>query len=66
MVSSYLNFKINEYVLNITLNKEGYIVGLISNNIDDTIYYLEYIDGTFGCAENKELEYVRRQLTELT
>jgi hypothetical protein len=66
MVSSYLNFKINEYVLNITLNKEGCIVGLISNNIDDTIYYLEYIDGTFGCAENKELEYVRPQLTELT
>jgi hypothetical protein len=65
MVSSYLNFKINDHVLNITLNKEGYIVGLISNNIDDIVYYLQYIDGTFGCAENKELEYIRLKPTEI-
>ena len=57
MVSSYLNFKINEYVLNIALNKKGYI-----KNIIDDIYYLKYIDGTSGYAENKELEYIRIQL----
>jgi hypothetical protein len=62
MVSSYLNFKINEYVLNITLNKKGYIVALIYNNLQDNIYYLEYIDGTNGCADDKELEYVRSQI----
>lgn len=57
MVSSYLNFKINEYVLNIALNKKGYI-----KNIIDDIYYLKYIDGTSGYAVNKELEYIRIQL----
>jgi len=65
MVSSYLNFKINEYVLNTTLNKKGYITGLIYNTVDSLLYYLVYIDGTNGYAENKELEYPRGQI-ELT
>ena len=59
---SYCNFKINDYVLNTTLDKKGYIIDLMYNNIDEHIYYLEYIDGTNGCADDKELEYVRSQI----
>ena len=62
MVSSYSNFKMGDHILNILLNNKGYVIGLISNNIDDFIYYLQYLDGTFGYAESKELYYIRHQI----
>ena len=51
-----------DHILNILLHKKGYVIGLISNNIDDFIYYLQYLDGTFGYAESKELYYIRHQI----